>query len=355
MNILFLANELRYTCGVTNHLIHLGRGLGQNGKNRVLIITGGGNGTDRFRDTDVKVLEDGKFMHGNRNAVNYLSAANVLAKFVKRNKIDIIHSHSHYAANIAALASKLIHVARVQTNHGLLEEVGKLKHFAADRYVAINEHIYDYIIKNDIARPPEVKFIRCGIPVPRKPALKKNKPIKVLAASRFTAEKGLDTYINAVSKIPGEVRSRAEFYIAGEGEEEGNLVALNNRLKSGVRFLGRVTDLPGRLKENHIFIYPSRSKREGFPAVITEAGAYNNLLITSDFEGAYSVLKNGADCLVFPAEDPDMLAVQITRAINGFGKLSQVSEALYVKVKELFDLGKMISKHEELYRECLKA
>jgi len=355
MNILFLANELRFTCGVTNHLLHLAGGLAKNKNNNICIITGGGNGIDRFDNLHVKVLEDNKFLHESRSSLNYISAVNVLAKFIRQNKIDIVHSHSHYAANIAALASKLKKFPKIQTNHGLLEDTGKLKHFIADKYVAINGHIYDYIIKCKIAKPADVVFIRCGIPVQPEPSAKKDKPISVLAASRFIPAKGLDNYVRAVSQIPKEVRSKALFYIAGEGVEESNLVKLNKELKSGIKFLGRVTDLPAYLKDNHVFVYPSLSKNEGFPAVITEAGANNNLLITSDFLGALDTLNHGVNCLIYPAEDVDSLKTLIVRAITEYHKLTHISVNLYNRVKDLYNLDNMIAKHQELYDLCLRA
>jgi glycosyltransferase involved in cell wall biosynthesis len=353
MNLLILANELRYTCGVTNHLLHLTDRLSRNKNNNIFIITGGGNGIDRFDNLNVKVLEDKNFLHESRSPLNYLSAVNVLAKFIKQNSIDIAHSHSHYAANIATLSSKLKQIPRIQTNHGLLEDTGKLKHFTADKYVTINQHIYDYIIKSKIAKPADVMFIRCGIPVPAEPAAKKDKPISVLAASRFIPEKGLDNFIRAVSKIPKDVKEKAVFCIAGEGKEEDNLKKLNKDLKSRIKFLGRVNNLPELLNDNHIFVYPSRSNNEGFPAVITEAGANNNLLISSDFRGAQDTLKHGINCLVYPADDVESLATRITHAITEYHKLTHIAVNLYNRVKDLYNLNNMIAKHEELYEKCL--
>jgi glycosyltransferase involved in cell wall biosynthesis len=354
MNILFLTNELRYTCGVTNHLLHLAGELAKNSKHKIFIITGGGNGIDRFDDINIKILEDKRFLHENRNSVNYLSAVNILSKFIRQNKIDILHSHSHYAANIAAMVTKLRKIPKVQTNHGILEEKGKLNHFSADKYVAINEHIYNYIIENKITAAENVKFIRCGIQIPIELSMKTHSPVKVLAASRFIHEKGLDLYIKAVSEIEYEIKSKAEFYIAGEGEEESNLKKLNDDLNAGVKFLGRVNNLGNTLKDTHIFVYTSRSKSEGFPAVITEAGAFNNLLIISDFKGVDSVVKDNVDALVFPVNDVKKLAEQIREAILNYNNLSKIAEQFYYKVKDLYDLNKMISKHEELYSQCLK-
>ncbi|MEO6693056.1 MAG: glycosyltransferase family 4 protein, partial [Saprospiraceae bacterium] len=125
MRVLFLANELRYTDGVTTHLLNLTGGLSKRENIELFIICGGGNGTERFNNINVKVISDERFLHDNRSMSNYLFSVNHLRKFVKENKIDIVHSHSHYGANIAYDTEKITSTKTVQTNHGLLQEEGK--------------------------------------------------------------------------------------------------------------------------------------------------------------------------------------------------------------------------------------
>ena len=354
MNILYLANELRYTCGVTNHLLYLTSGLAANSENRIFIITGGGDGIERFKNINAEILNDNRFHHQNRSAVHYISAINVLSGFIKKNKIDIIHSHTHYAANIASNASYLKRMPKIQTNHGLLTDKGKLKHFNADKYIAINEHIYDYLLANNITSEDNIKLIRCGIYVPPEAPVKSKVKLKIIAASRFTKEKGLDIFINAVSKLGNEVKQKAEFIIAGMGEEETALKQMNSELNAGISFPGNIVNLGEILKNTHIFVYPSRSKSEGFPAVITEAGASGNLLITSDFYGVTRAVENNVDGIIFKSEDADNLAEALSRAINDFDSLAGFRLNFYNKVKNLFNLETMIQKHEDLYKECLR-
>lgn len=354
MNILLLVNELRYTCGVTNHILYLSAGLANNTGNKVFIITGGGDGIDRFDNINAEIINDSRFLHENRTSVNYISAINVLSGFIKKNKIDIIHSHTHYAANIASHAAYLKRTPKVQTNHGLLAAGGKLKHFSADKYVAINEHIYNFLMDNNIASEENIKLIRCGIFVPAEPPVKSSGKLKIIAASRFTKEKGLDTFIKAVSILDSETKQKAEFIIAGIGEEEDALKQLNSELNTGIDFPGNILNLSDELKDTHVFVYPSRSKSEGFPAVITEAGAHNNLLITSDFYGVTNIVENNTDGFVFPQDDSEKFAGILAQAINNYNSLSGMSLNFYNKVKDLFDLQTMIFKHEELYKECLR-
>jgi glycosyltransferase involved in cell wall biosynthesis len=352
MNILLLTNELRYACGVTNHLLHLSSGLLESKKIKLLIICGGGNGLDRFKDIDLKISVDKRFLHKGRNIKNFISAIAHLVKFIKKNNIEIVHSHTHYAANIARNASKLIKIKTIQTNHGLLQTKGILKHFSAEKYIAVNEHIYNYVLENRITGKNNVRFIRCGIPVPEKYPQKVRKKLKIIAASRFDSEKGLDTYINAVAGVKHILKTKAEFYIAGAGKLEKDLKKMSSQKRTGIHFLGIVKDMYKLLSETHIFVYPSRSNSEGFPAVITEAGATGNLVISSDFKGSEYVIKNNEDGLIFKQNDFAQLKKILTKVMGNYDYYIPISRSFHRKTKKMFDLGTMVKKHIELYKEC---
>ncbi len=353
MNILFLANEIRYTCGVTNHLLYLTRGLSSLNNIKLFLICGGGDGQERFRDIDIEILTDKRFLHGKRDIYNYFNAIIFLKSFVKKNKINIIHSHSHYGANIAAAAKKN-QIRTIQTNHGILEYHGKLKHFSADKFIAINEHIYDYLLKNKIAPRGRIAFIRCGINIPFKPDKKTLSPIRILAASRFTRKKGLEIYIESVSNIKKGLKKNAEFLIAGEGELNDELRTLNEQLNAGIKFLGRVIDMDRLLSSTHIFVHPANSNTEGFPAVISEAGAHNNILISSDFRGIDSIVRNYENGFLFRINSVSELTGILENLLGNYSEYKPIALNLYEKIKVEFDLEKMIQKHLKLYKECLQ-
>jgi glycosyltransferase involved in cell wall biosynthesis len=348
MNILLIANELRYTCGVTNHLLHLSRGLAGSDKVNLWVICGGGNRMQDFKD--INITADKRFFHKGRDLPGYISAISFLAKFIRKNKINVVHSHTHYAANIAARAVKISRAETVQTNHGILQSKGRLKHFNAHKYIAINEHIYKYILKDKIAVESDVSFIRCGVPVDGSPALKENGKIKVIAASRFKYGKGMDIFINAVAGLRNDTKNKAEFFIAGEGEMENSLKELNSNTNAGIEFLGRVKDMYGTLRETHILVHSSRSSSEGFPAIITEAGACNNLILSSRFNGSESVMTDN-EAVFFNVDDTADLTAKLEDAVNNYSGYKEHSLKFYNKIKEWYNIDTMIKKHINLYIE----
>lgn len=352
-NILLLVNELRYTCGVTNHILHLTGGLLTSGDVKLWIITGGGNGVNRFADMDVNIITDERFLHSNRSFSGHISAINFLVKFIMENDIKIIHSHYHYGAAIARRASKLGKRLTIQTNHGILPEMGRLKHFNADKYVAINEHIMEYMLFKKIAEENDIYFIRCGIPIEKELPPKSDPQIRVIAASRFVEGKGVDTYIKAAALVNTNGDINASFTLAGEGILEEELKTLNNKLNAGVKFVGRILDMYKLLREAHILVFPGVSDSEGFPAIITEAGATGCLLVTSQFSAAGSILRDGENCRMFAPGDENRLSEILTECITNYHKMKPLSLNLYTKIKKEYDLQTMIDKHILMYKECL--
>lgn len=354
MNVLLLTNELRYTCGVTSHLLHLSKGLLESGDVKLFIICGGGNGIERFKDIDVEIISDARFLHVNRSFSTFIGAINFLVRFTGKNNIELYHSHTHYAAAIAQRASILTRVITIQTNHGILADKSRLKPFSADRYVAINDHIMSYIIENKIAVTEETAFIRCGIPLRNNPPAKTRGILRITAASRLVHEKGLDIYIKAISLLPENIRIKADFFIAGEGEQKDELKKLDNSHGTKIHFTGRITDMTGYLSDTHILVHPSRSKSEGFPAILIEAGEAGCLVVSSNFEGVKDVIEDGVNGLLFEKENTEQLAQILDKIVTDFESYRLPVVNFQKKINEEFRIETMIKKHLELYKECLQ-
>lgn len=340
--------------GVTSHLLNLTEGLGREKELHLSAICGEANGINLFKNINVNINVNKHFRSDKKSYLNYSKALAYLVRFVKQNETDIIHSHSHYTANLAFHASRHCRIKTIQTNHSILKVKGKPDYFKSGKLIAIDENIYGYLLNNKILLPKDIFFIRCGIHVPALPPQKNPIKIKVLAASGFVPGKELDTFIKAVSRLPEDDRTKAEFCIAGEGELESELKSLNEKLGAGIKFSGRVDDMPSLLRSAHIFVFTSASDTEGFPQVITEAAAYNNLIISSDAGGIESVLTRDIDSLIFKKGDEYDLMIKIKLAIDGYRTFQKMAEHLYYKIKELFGFNTMIQKHKELYNLCLR-
>lgn len=354
MKILIITNELLTTCGVSKHLLYFLSEAKKRDEVEFTIICGGGDALDAYKDLCKDVLVNPTFKHENRSAINFIKAFFFLFKLLAKSKYQIIHSHNHYASNIAKLVSYFIKVRTLQTVHGIIEPVGKLNHYPSEYFVAVNEHVYDYLIKQNNKQSKNIKLIRYGIPYPKKSKKTNNQKLHIISAGRLIPEKGFDVFIEAISKLKKNTIEQAEFFITGKGEFESALQELARKLNVNINFTGEVKDLNTQLMSANIFIAASRSQSEGFPLTIIEAALNKNLIISSNFWGYDSILKDKTNCLIFNINDSNDLANKLEFAIENFKDMNTLIEKSYNDARKEFNLDKMINDTLKFYSEILK-
>jgi len=353
-SLLFITGELDYTNGVTSHLYNLISELQINRQYGIMLLCTGGDSIPRFKDLKINVIEDIHFSHAHRSFVNFSIAIKRLVKLIFKYKIDIVHSHNHYAANISYYASRLTSAGTVQTNHGLIPDGGFLKHFKAHKIITVSRQIEKYILSNNLASSGNVKYINQGYRFAGTIRKDINKNIKIICASRLIYEKGVDVFIRAAKIVGGGFNDKVQFLVAGDGEYKDELMKLAKKTGVRIEFTGTVKDLPELFSETNIFVMPSRSKSEGFPMTIVEAALTKNLIITSGFNTFEDIFKDGIDGYTFEVDNYEQLAKKLINALTNTEKAEQMTNHFYRKSKIIFDPEVMVDKHAEVYEKCLK-
>lgn len=352
MNVLYLTNKLNYTDGVTTHLYYLIKNLADYDIN-VFVLCSGGDAIDKFRSLKVNIDIINYADFNLRSTTNFLRTCRFINQFSKKNKIRILHSHNHYLANAANIASNFCGSVNVQTIHGLIPGKGVLKHYASDFYIGVNKHITDFIISSNISTQQKCALIYNGIDTDSE-KINAEKPMnRIIAASRLVKEKGLQTYIKAVSGLNDRIKSGKVFYISGEGEYEEELRKLNNNLNSPVEFTGVKKDLEKDLSATGIFVLPTSSESEGFPMTLLEAGKAGCLIISSDFHGSENILEDNADSLIFRKNDHEDLKAKLEYAFSNPEKCREMANNFYKKIRNVFTSSIMSDKCYEFYKKII--
>lgn len=133
----------------------------------------------------------------------------------------------------------------------------------------------------------------------------------LLSLSRLHTKKGLDTLLDAMTKVDD-----AYLWIAGSGPLEQELKAQMHALKlqDRVRFLGWRYDREALLATADICVFPSRY--EPFGAVVIEAWATGTPLVTAKAAGPKAYVSHEENGLLVEIDDVDGLAHSINRAIH---------------------------------------
>ena len=132
----------------------------------------------------------------------------------------------------------------------------------------------------------------------------------VLGAGRFHPNKGFDTLIRAVARLPNTF-----LWLAGEGTLEGELKALADAegIMQRVRFLGWRDDMPALLVAADILACPSRIEPLG--NVIIEAWAHGKPVVATAAIGPKFLIEDGMSGLLVPVDDVAALGDAMRNAL----------------------------------------
>jgi glycosyltransferase involved in cell wall biosynthesis len=280
-----------------------------------------------------------------------------LARFLRRRKIDVVHTHDVRPLIYGAVAARLARVPSVvHTRHGqdsrITPRQRALVRFAArltDRFVCVSEDSARLTIEQGVAAA-KVRAIINGIdveqfaytgPQPRGP---------VVTIARLSPEKDIANLIRTAAIVAGaEPGFRLE--IAGDGPCRVDLEALIDGLglKDRVRLLGQVRDVRSLLGRASLFVLPSVS--EGVSLTLLEAMARGLAVVATRVGGNPEVVVDGDTGQLVPARNPDALADAMLALLRDPERSRRMGLAGRRRVEQVFDVRRMVADYEELYRE----
>ena len=271
-----------------------------------------------------------------------LFAAIRLYRFIKRNKFQIVNTHTAKAGFVGRFAAWLAGVpCIIHTAHGLTVHEYQtnfknliytfLERWIAKRtsfFIAVTEKVKKELINQKIASPEKITVIHNGIDLlffsPELVKLNKtdelrhiwgadNNTVIIGTLSRIVPHKGLEDLIDAFGIICNQ-RENIQLIIAGDGELKETLQARakNLDISEKINWLGWQTGIPEVLSCFDIFSLPTL--REGFGYVFLEAQAMGVPVVTSKIEPLTETL--GFSALLVPPQSPNQLAEALLKLID---------------------------------------
>ena len=250
-----------------------------------------------------------------------------LYRFIRKEKFDVVHTHTAKAGFVGRMAASLAGVPTIlHTAHGLTVHAGLskfkkklylfLERFAAKRtkkFICVTKLVEDSLVEQGITErekcvvipnfagpsyDPEKIDPERKAKLKSKLALPQNATLLTCAA-RLVDDKGLSESISVLHDLPKNVF----LAIAGDGPKKDKLQKLAELLNVAdrVRFLGWVDtiDMPALLSQTDVFI--SATKREGFGVGIIEAQAMGLPVITSRIRPITDLLASDSALFIDPS------------------------------------------------------
>jgi phosphatidylinositol alpha-mannosyltransferase len=134
----------------------------------------------------------------------------------------------------------------------------------------------------------------------------------IFFCSRHEPRKGLEVLLEALQRLPGEVRC----WVGSDGPDTARL---RSRYAGDPRieWLGRLSehDKVARMRGADVFCAPSLGG-ESFGVVLLEAMAAGTPVVASDIDGYRTVATDELDALLPPPGDPEALAAALRRVLG---------------------------------------
>ncbi|HEV7783326.1 MAG TPA: glycosyltransferase family 4 protein [Chitinophagaceae bacterium] len=309
-----------------------------------------------------------------------------LYRFIRKEKPDIVHSHTPKAGLLGMLAAKFAGVkVRIHTIAGLrfmtskgftrklLVSMEKLTARAATHVWPNSFSLQQYIIEHKLAKKTKLELIGLGssngINLSRFSAnaidpaiLQKIKSsvnydenlVYFLSVGRIVHDKGIDELVSAFTRI-NEKNANTRLILVGEYEDEVDPV--NEKTKEilknhpSVIMTGWSDQVEYFMQFSFALIHASH--REGFPNVLLQAGAMLCPIICSRIEGNIDIVDNDETGLVFDVNNADQLFEKMSYAIANPGQAAACAQTLRAKIETHFDQAVLHQALLRRYRETL--
>ena len=302
--------------------------------------------------------------------LNFLKQLRKCAKFLRENKIEIVHTHDFYTNIFGILAARL---AKVPLKIASKRETGGLRSKAqrqiekqifriADRIVVNSKAVREFLMDAKIS-DEKIEVIYNGLDLARLepkqtnraeickqldlPADENIKFITLVANLRHKV-KNQPMFLRAAKKI-AENSADAHFVLAGEGELKDDLERLARELNIAEKthFIGRCTKIPELLAVS--FAGVLTSSHEGFSNSILEYMAARLPVVATRVGGAGEAITEGENGFLIESGDDRSLAEKLILLLENPERARQFGERGRKSVEENFSCAAQLEKTLKLY------
>lgn len=157
--------------------------------------------------------------------------------------------------------------------------------------------------------------------------------VLIAAVAVLRPFKGHDTLLDAWPKVSAQFPD-AVLLIVGDGPLRGEIEELARPMGETVRFLGERDDVARVMAASDVMV--SASKREALPTVLLEAAAAGSTIVACDVGGTSEIVTDEVSALLMPANEPELLADALTRALGDPALRERLRLAAHDDVVERF-------------------
>ena len=356
-----------------SHFLPMARAAAELGLD-VAVVTRVRSHREIIEETGAKVIP----LQAERRSLNPMAAgysAGQLAAILKGEKADLVHCIALRSILVGGSAATLAGVGRrvyALTGLGLLgaraDRAGRLAQGAVRLLVrGLETRQTRYLFENRddprlLGLDPEGSRVAvvggAGIdpealhpePLPARP------PLRVAVAARMLWSKGVDLAVEAVRDARAR-EAAVELSLYGAPDPSNPRAIPEATLKQwdaepGISWRGATRDIAAVWREHHVACLPSRGG-EGLPRTLLEAAACGRAIVTTDVPGCRTLVRDGVEGRVVPANDVGSLAEALATLAGRPDLVARMGEAARTRVLDGFTERDVMEAVKRLYVSIL--
>lgn len=348
--------------GQAQHALDLARGLRERGHDVFPVAQPGSEFSRRARDEGFPVFE-----------VLMISALSAqlqtiwqLARFLRRERIDVLHCHDprdHQMGCVAAPLGGARALVRTKHNHHPPRNIlSRWYHGPLTSHLIAVSHFVERIMVEGGIAPDHITTVHHFIdeqefrPKPPDPALKSalgldgEEPI-VGTVGRLHTRKGIEELVRAIPGISAQ-RPDVRFLLVGGHQEKWQELAAELGVAERIVFTGAVSNVADHLRLMDVTAFPSRD--EAFGLVVLEAMTAQRAIIGTRVGGIPEMIEHEKNGLLIDAYQPDQLGSAILRLLEDPTLRTTLALEARKTASERFTRSRSLEKTESIYQAALK-
>jgi len=304
---------------------------------------------------------------------NFLFQMKKCVRFLRENKIEIVHTHDFYTNVFGIVAARLAHVkckiaskretaaVRSKSQKIIEKQIFKM----ADRIVANSEAVKNYLISENVAAD-KINAIYNGLDANRLTPKETNRT-KICEYLNLPVDEKIK-FITLVANLRHEVKNqpmflrtaqkilrkfpKTHFVLAGEGELKTNLENLAKKLEieKNTHFIGRCTQIPELLSISYVCVLTSFA--EGFSNSIIEYMSAGKPVVATEVGGAAEAIIENETGFLVESNDDEAMANRLIELLENEEKAVKFGEKAKRIIEEKFSMRNQLDKTLELYGIC---
>jgi glycosyltransferase involved in cell wall biosynthesis len=299
-----------------------------------------------------------------------VSAAWKLVQLIRRDGYQAVHAHTPRSALLGRLAAKIAGVPFIYHVHSptscdstravqnfVNQWIERISLWGVSRIITVSQSLQRHMTSAGY-QVEKISVVPNGVPTPAN-ILPRSAPegtwiLGTVALMR--PRKGTEVLLQAVAILREQghdVRIRAVGpFETAEYEQALKSEAQKLEITASIDWTGFTKDVNAELAQMDLFVLPSLFG-EGLPMVVLEAMAAGVPVVGTQVEGVPEAIRDGIDGVLAQPSDPQDLARQISRVIEGEVSWDKLRENALQRQTERFSARSMAQGVAEAYDRVL--